>query len=224
MRTMSEARQDRALILARGASRRMGRPKGLARLPGQGACFLEMILNAYSAYGIEVLVVAGSGGQEAYGEVIRSVGAGLLVADDAGDTARTVALGRRAFGAQATHLWAHPVDVPEVDPATLVGLGESSRREPTRAVRPVCEGTPGHPVVLPCALLDRIDERLGGEGLLAADGPMGEALRRLEEWNLPPVLSVAVDDAGVARDYDAPEDLRSAAEPGKDAPPTKGPR
>lgn len=205
---MSDHRRDRAVILARGASRRMGRPKGLVRFPGRRDCFLEMLLEVYSSLGIPVLVVAGPDGNKSYGPIVGGAEcAQLLTADAAGDTARSVGLAWRHLDGAATHLWAHPVDVPEVTPATLTMLLDASRREPERVLRPAWDGRPGHPVILPAQALAALDATLPGGGLTAAEGRMQEILDGLEAAAHPALRTLDVADPKVACDYDAPEDL-----------------
>lgn len=209
---MKTERSDRAVILARGESRRMGCPKGLAKLPGNDSCFLQMLLRSYRTVGLPVLVVTGPDGRDEYERIVRDEPeADLLAADHSGDTARSVALAWRHLGHEATHLWAHPVDLPEVDPATLRTLQENSRTEPERVIRPVWRRQPGHPVVLPGRALTALDARLPQGGLARAPGKMNDALAMLEAAGQPGIRVIEVEDPGVARDYDSPEDLEEAA-------------
>ena len=54
---MTRERRDWGVILARGDSARMGRPKGLCRLPGDAASFLASICGLYARAGLPVAVV-----------------------------------------------------------------------------------------------------------------------------------------------------------------------
>jgi len=68
-------------------------------------------------------------------------------------------------------------------------------------VVPEHAGTPGHPVVLPCAPF----ADLRGQ---APDGPMRDLLRaraRAPGTTRVPLVSLAVDDPGVIADHDAPD-------------------
>lgn len=89
------------------------------------------------------------------------------------------------------------VDVPAVSAATLSQLMAAARRSTALAVRPVHDGRHGHPVlwhVDAWPLLEAADPRIGARQVMHDLVAAG----RVEE--------VAVDDAGVLRDLDTPED------------------
>lgn len=89
----------------------------------------------------------------------------------------------------------HLADHPEVGPTTLPSLLAARVRHPGLVLIPQFQGRGGHPVLIPAGAIP---------WLLAYSGDGG--LRRY--WADHPDLChrVAVDDAGVIRDLDTPED------------------
>jgi CTP:molybdopterin cytidylyltransferase MocA len=139
----------------------------------------------------------------------------VLAAERGDDTARTLLIAWRRFKQEksaCSHIWAHPVDLPLVTGETLDLLAGCSRRDPDRIVRPVREGIPGHPVILPYDILAALDLRPSFHG-----GPLRDFISRgvCGGWLADP-LGLAVDDEGIDRDFDQPDDLRALDDlPGK---------
>jgi molybdenum cofactor cytidylyltransferase len=90
-----------------------------------------------------------------------------------------------------------PVDIPSVKAATVQSLREAFDLVATPIVRAVHQGRHGHPVIFGRTVFAE---------LRAADLSIGarEVLRR----DPARVCEVAVDDAGVLRDVDEPDDYR----------------
>lgn len=208
---MANGEQDstrpRAVIMARGLSRRMGRPKGLLQLEEGGPAFVRIIADLYGDLGIPVDVVT----LPENGEALRAclTGSGnvrVLEAGSGGETALTLLSAWREFGIEkdgCTHVWAHPVDLPLVTVETLEAVAEHSRRNASRVVRPTWRGTPGHPVVLPGLILSELESASQWHG-----EPLRGFLEHLQrEEGYPVPLNVAVADEGVVRDFDRPGDL-----------------
>ena len=208
----SGERKDLAVILARGASSRMGIPKGLVRLPDDPRPFLARIVDLYRGLDMPVVVVARQDSVAGYRKILGERPAVELVsASPGGGTGRTLAIAWKMVNDQCSHLWAHPVDMPLVQEETLVILRRRSRAATPKVIRPAFGGSPGHPVILPCGVLAALDASLGTEakiesrGLFGFRGDMKELLTeeilsakglRLEE--------VEVADPGVIRDFDVP--------------------
>lgn len=206
---------DHAVILARGASARMGAPKGLVRLPGDGLTFLERIAGLYDGCGIPVTVVTLQPLAAAYREALVSWKQVRVVeADAGGGTAKTLLAGWKSLakGKRRTRrIWVHPVDLPLVQSSSLSALAAAGRTHPGRIIRPMYQDAPGHPVLVPAAVLeilaDRrewVDARL--QSFFAHGAEAGWFLAAVE---------VAVDDAGVIRDFDTPADLAQFERKGK---------
>ena len=201
------ARRDWLVILARGESRRMGRPKGLLPVPGRGGeSFVATIAASYRDLGFAGCVVTLPALVRRYDDALAGwPGLTVVGADGGGDTARTVWHGWQAAPAPVTHLWAHPVDVPLVRPETLSALAEASGRQPLRPIRPSWRGSPGHPVIVPTAGL-----AVGLAALWWQDLAMKEFLGRAAAAGLcAPITELPLMDPGAGRDFDTPDDLIS---------------
>lgn len=200
-------RKDRAVIMARGLSVRMGVPKGLLRLSPAGPAFVRIIADLYLKAGLPVDVVTREETAEAYrselaaGDEIR-----ILPAEAGGDTALTLLCAWRsclAEGFPCSHFWAHPVDLPLVTAVTVNRMMDLSHRDPDRIIRPVRQGKPGHPVILPRDVLEILDRQEPWQG-----GPLRDFLSYGGEQGLfPGPVTAEVEDAGVVRDFDRPEDF-----------------
>jgi molybdenum cofactor cytidylyltransferase len=205
--TPDAGRRDAVIILARGRSRRMGRPKGLIAAPGGGVRLAEAVWEPYRTRGWPGVLIARTAEAESYAAALGAA-AGLRVAaaPDGGETAATVFAGWRELchgdAAPPTHLWLHPVDLPEVGTTTIDLLHAASERQPDRVCRPLWQGRPGHPVVAPAAALSAVADRRAGW-----PGPWRDLLE-LEDVLRP--VQVAVQDGGVCRDYDTPQALAEA--------------
>ena len=185
------------IVLAAGASSRMGRPKAL--LPLGEETFLSRVCRTLAEGGVDDVVVIA--GPEA-AEVERTL-AGAAV------RARVVENARRDQG-QLTSLQAglavadrpgvdavlvHLVDVPLVAPRTVRAVVDAFRRTQAPIVRPSVEGRHGHPVLFGRPIFDE---------LRAADPALGAKV--VVRAHAADALDVAVDDAGACQDIDTPDD------------------
>ena len=203
----TDSRSDRAVILARGLGVRMGGLKGLLKLPGTGRAFVRIIADLYLGRGIPVDVVVPDRHREAHAaELPTREDCRILPAGPGGDTALTMLESWRvcrSAGPTCSHFWAHPVDLPLVTPETIETVRDASRKNPSRILRPVREGIPGHPVILPYDVLAALAERTAWHRR-----PLRDFLRKLRAEDLfPSPLEVEVADRGVDRDFDRPDDL-----------------
>ncbi len=198
-------RRDWAVILARGESRRMGRPKGLCAARPGGPTMLEAVAALYAGAGLPLAVVTTPPLAVRYRPLLAGRGETLWIERaPGGDTAASVVAALEELGERATHLWLHPVDLPGVAPATLELLARRSRRQPRAVLVPAFRGTPGHPVVLPVAgWLD-----------LRGASPAGAMRELLREPGRGRRAVVAVDDPGVIADLDAPADRKPLPDAG----------
>lgn len=201
------SRRPLAVIMARGESRRMGRPKGLCRTAGDVRPLVRRVADLYSDRGWPLLVVVREPEADAHHSALHGTSCSVLPCPAGGDTARTLWYAWRWVRQRqpdCTHLWAHPVDLPTVRAGTLEALVGVLAQRDLRAVRPAYRSTPGHPVVLGRRLLDAVLPAT------APDGSMLDLLRAAQtgEPDLH-VHEIAVDDPGVVRDFDSPADLAS---------------
>jgi CTP:molybdopterin cytidylyltransferase MocA len=202
-----EARREAVVILCRGESRRLGRPKALASIGTDPRPLLRRVAERYvGCLDASVLVVTFEEMRQACEALVADLTTVRVVCGSVGgDTARTLGLAwdhLRGLEPPCSHVWVHPVDLPLVGVRTIAQLGAVSAAAPLRVVRPTWAGQPGHPVILPAPLL----------GLLA-----GEALRWPGSWRelmnsavgdgrVAPPLTVAVADPGIVLDHDRADD------------------
>jgi len=183
-----------AVILAAGASQRMGQPKALLRIGGD--TLLGRVVHTAQRAGAQALVVATG---PPHGSSIQQELAGLAVKWAWNDQpeqgmlssvqAALPAVPEAAVGAL---IW--PVDVPFVAVSTVKALLAADLDQ--LAVLS-CQGRGGHPLWLP--------RRLFREAL-ALSPQLG--LRALRTRH--PLLRVEVADPQILRDLDTPEDLAQA--------------
>lgn len=183
-----------AVILAAGASSRMGAVKALLAIDGE--TLLARILRLACESGAERLVVALG---PPHGErLAATLPAGVQVAwndDPSRGMLSSVQAALRLLAATpgpGALLW--PVDVPLVAAATLQRLLAADL---TQLVIPCYDGRGGHPLWLPAALY--------GEALAL---PAAASLRTLRDRHPP--LRLAVEDPGILRDLDTPADFAHA--------------
>ncbi|MCK9995341.1 MAG: NTP transferase domain-containing protein [Candidatus Krumholzibacteria bacterium] len=222
MRSSGESvpRRDRAVIMARGLSARMGVPKGLLRLSSNGPAFVRIIADLYLNAGLPVDVITREETFEVYRRELPECNElRLLPAEAGGDTALTLLIAWRsclAAGIPCSHFWAHPVDLPLVTANAVDLLGDLSRREPDRIIRPTWKGIPGHPVILPVDTLAVLDVQENFH-----TGPLRDFLSTTGgPGMLPRQVMVEIEDPGIIRDFDRPDDFsRNGTAPHKKGAP-----
>src|SRR5262249_59917778 len=97
--------------------------------------------------------------------------------------------------ADSDGMLAWPVDHPLVRPATVRRILEAAAQHPGCVIIPRWEGRGGHPTFFPRALYAALEDLPDDEGARALFARCPEAVVRIE-----------VDDPGVGRDVDTPED------------------
>jgi len=183
------------IVLAAGAARRMGRPKGTLEL--DGLSFVERAVETLRGGGCrQVLVVVRPDG-EATGRAASAAGARVVVNPDAGaeqiDSLR-LALRNLDDGVRAAMVL--PVDHPLVRPATVAALLAAWSDGEPALVRPLRDGRPGHPTIFSRPLFSE---------LLDATLPRGA--ETVVSAHAADARDIEVDDPGVLADIDSPEDL-----------------
>lgn len=189
-------RRDEALILARGDSARMGRPKGLCMATDDPRPLIARIADLHLDVGHAVTVVTRPDLVAPYAEVLGQRPVHWATPPPGEGTARSALAGLHDAADRATHLWLHPVDVPRVAPDTMAALADASRAQPEAVIVPEHEGAPGHPVVAPTRPAD-------APWPLDAPGSMRDLLHS-GRWTLH---ALPCDDPGVIDDLDTPADL-----------------
>ena len=199
-----------AVVIAAGASSRMGRPKAL--LPLRGRTFVARIAAAARAGGAStVLVVVGP----PHGEAVRArLPEGVRAtwnADPTRGMLSSVQVGIAALEEDVDAALVWPVDTPLVWISTvrrILGAGTARDGHDVTAVRDAARGRlvvpttdqgGGHPVLIGRRFFDEI-------AALPLDGAGG--LRGLMSAHASDVERLAVADPGVRADVDTPEDYQ----------------
>ncbi len=186
------------LVLAAGASSRMGSPKAL--LPVDGRPAVECVAATLAAAGADpVIVVLGCDADR-----IRAAAdlSGVSVVEHPGWKAgrtSSIQAGLAAVPAEAQGVLLAPVDIPLFQEASVRALVEAlAGSDDAIFAVPTHGGRGGHPVLLGRALFVSI-EALGPD----------EPLRELLQAN--PRLDVALEDEGVLADFNTPGDAADLA-------------
>jgi len=185
-----------AVLLAAGASSRMGRPKPL--LDFRGETFLDRQIALYKRECRTVIVVLGYAAQEIAGGLNRADEA-VLVLNPRPERGQLSSLqcGLRALPSGCEAAFFLPVDSPGVRAETVRALISAwrSQTEKPDFVIPREGGRRGHPVLLRPALAAQI---------LAL--PEGATARDVIHAHSDSTLYVELDDSWIHRDIDTPAD------------------
>ena len=187
-----------AVVLAAGASMRMGRPKALLTIGAK--TFLQNIIEAlHSARILDVVVVLGSDA----GTIREGMSwfDGKIVVNPAWQNGQlsSIIAGLDGVSRTGVHgVMICPVDHPLLSQGLLVGLLQAYWQSRKRIIIPVCEGRRGHPVIFDASLFD---------ALRSAPGDVGA--RAVIRAHPGEVNEVAVTDRGVLSDIDTPEDYEA---------------
>lgn len=192
------------IVLAAGASSRMGRPKaGLVLGPG-GRTFLQAVVDTFRGAGVSsVAVVAGAHPEAVRGAV--AMAEGLTVVEHPGWAAgqlSSLLAGLDHVDAPAVEaVIVTLVDVPLVRVETVRTLLDRWRTSGAPIVRPAVGHRHGHPVIF---------DRTTFAALRAA--PLDVGPKAVVRAFADRLLDVPTDDAAVLRDFDTPDDYRHLAD------------
>jgi len=183
---VTEPSQFAAIVLAAGASSRMGRPKAL--LEYQGETFLSRSARLFLPFCDPVVVVLPPSGLECPAGVIVTVNPeperGMLT---------SLQCGLRALPDSARFVFFTPVDLPAVAPQTVSALREAAGQAP--AIIPRYSGRRGHPVLISRELVPEfLDLRAPATARAVIERHAGE------------IRHIDVDDPGIVTDIDEPAD------------------
>jgi nicotine blue oxidoreductase len=187
-----------AIVLAAGASSRMGSPKPLLDLGGRAA--VDVVVDTLRRGGAApVFVVLGARADEV--RAAADLAGAVVVVHSGWAAGRTTSIqaGLAALPGDAHAVILALVDMPLVRPETVSALlaAESAAASGVDAIVPVHEGRRGHPVVLRRALFARIEA-------LGPDAPLSDVMRHCER------ADVRVGDPGIHVDLDTPDDAAAA--------------
>ena len=192
------------IVLAAGASRRMGRPKAL--LPAEpGGTMLGRVLHTLAGAGLDPLIVVSRETLTVADAWRDSRAGGVRVVinpePDRGQLS-SLACALQALGPVPPAALVTLVDIPLVRSETVRQLLSAWRSSGAPLVRPLVDGRHGHPVIFGATLLDRLrtaDPALGARPVVRAFAARA--------------VDVAVDDAGVLQDIDTPDEYRRLVGP-----------
>ncbi len=181
-----------AVILAGGASRRMGRPKAL--LPFRGETVLDRLIGLYQSFCPSVIVVLGHSPDVIRDGIAR--GAGVTFAINQDPERGQLSSLQCGLALASGEVLFTPVDYAAVDAATVALLLQRMATAGSAAlVAPSYRGRHGHPVL--------IREYVKRELLaLPPEGIAREVIHRYRDA----AQYIDVDDAAVCQDLDSPED------------------
>jgi CTP:molybdopterin cytidylyltransferase MocA len=181
------------IVLAAGRSRRMGEPKAFLRLGGTS--FLERAVAALRQGGCQaVWVVAGADetGARVAGEAA-ALGAHVAVSGEP-EQVDSLRIGLHALPADAEAAAVLPVDVPEVEAATVRAVIEAFLRTRAPVVVPGHGGRHGHPVLFARGVWPELH------------GGLAEGARTVVHAHAADRVEVPV--SALPDDVDTPDDLR----------------
>jgi molybdenum cofactor cytidylyltransferase len=194
-----------ALVLAAGASLRMGRPKAL--LPVGGTTFVRRIVQTLEAADLTDIFVIVRPGDEAIAREIAGTRAAVVVnaGADQGQLSSLVTGLDTIDALDVAGVLVTLVDVPLIQPGTVRALLARSATSAAPILRAVHAGRHGHPVIF---------KRPVFAALRAADPALGaKAVMRTTL-----IEDVEVDDPAAVRDIDTPSDYQDLIDRTADLP------
>ena len=184
------------ILLAAGAARRFGSNKLLHPLEGDVPMALAALANLRSGVA-HVIAVVRPGAAELENR-LSEAGATVIECANADEgMGASLAAGVKATGDVAGWIVAL-ADMPYIRPETIRRIA-ASLAEGAAIAAPAYRGERGHPVGLSARFRARLETLRGDEGA-----------RSVIRENAALVTLISVDDPGVCRDIDTPDDLRAA--------------
>jgi molybdenum cofactor cytidylyltransferase len=189
-----------AVILAAGASTRMGSPKALLETPA-GHPFAAAIVRAFAAAAITDIVVVTGADHDRVVAAVRADAPAVMPRfarnpDPSRGQLSSLWVGMdAAVGGTTEALFVTLVDVPMLQPATITKVFEEWRRTRAPIVRPAIGDRHGHPVIFDRAVFAE---------LRAA--PLDRGAKAVVRAHAGEVVDVPVSDEGSLVDVDTPQD------------------
>lgn len=152
-----------AIILAAGASRRMGTQKLL--LPFAGTTVIEHVIDQVIAAGVtDIVAVVGADPSVAEAAGRRSVRIARNAEPERGMLS-SVRCGLRAVPQTSQAVLVVLGDQPSLGPSLLRAMLEASRTSPGKILVPTYDGARGHPLMFPLRYREEVLTRYDEEGL-----------------------------------------------------------
>ncbi len=185
-----------SVILAAGESTRMGSPKALLEIGGK--TFLRRIIDLHLGFSLPVTVVLGVHRPEIEARVDLDEVKVISNPDPKRGQLSSLQTALSQM-ARPSAILVHPVDHPLVQAATIGEMLTLWEKWPDSIVIPACAGRRGHPVIFGAPFF---------EELLHA--PLSEGARWVVQRNSAEVRLHTVEDRGVLKNIDTPEQYRDA--------------
>ncbi|MGI8743204.1 MAG: nucleotidyltransferase family protein [Bryobacteraceae bacterium] len=183
------------LILAAGASRRMGTPKALLRI--QGETFLDRLIGVFSHRLSPVIAVGG----QAFSLPSRPAVTFAINPDPERGMLSSLQCGLQELPSTSAGVVFTPVDYPAIRSATVERIIAAFRSHACDVVIPVCGEIHGHPV---CVSRRVIHDLLK----LPVTAQARDTIRQYRDRT----VFVEVEDPGITADVDTPEDYQRSLE------------
>lgn len=191
------------VILAAGASSRMGQPKALLATTVPGECFLTRLVSTLRTAGVDdLVVVVGAEGDAIAARLSRELVPPRIVRNptpERGQLSSLLCALQVIDRPGVRGMLVTPVDLPFVTAETVRAVLEAYRRTSAPLVRPVRHGRGGHPVLFDRRLFDELRQADPAQGARAV----------VHRWAGAGV-EVAVEDEGAVFDIDSPEEYAAA--------------
>lgn len=203
---MSESKNLDGIVLAAGASTRMGEPKPL--LTVEGTTFLERAVHLLRAAGCRYVVAVVN--DDDWVERLADVSGAAVVINDAANSEQidSLRLGIANLPEDCDGVMVLPVDFPRIDARTAARLAEEFQRRDAAILNPAYNGVSGHPVIFASRILPE---------LLEPD--LAAGARTVIDAHAADAAIIEVDDPGVLIDVDTRGDYQQHVERGN---PTDG--
>jgi molybdenum cofactor cytidylyltransferase len=189
----------RGVILAAGASSRMGQPKAALPLDLRGDTFLRRLIRTAFAAGLPEIVVVGGAHLDEVRQAwpAQDLRVRIVVNPkwESGQLSSLLAALAAPYTVPLEAVAMTLVDVPLVAPETIARLIRTWRESRAPIVRPARGDEHGHPVIFDRSLfaeLREADLHAGAKAVVRA--------------HAQEILNVPIDDPGAYRDIDTPDD------------------
>jgi molybdenum cofactor cytidylyltransferase len=196
---MAETRNINGIVLAAGASSRMGEPKALLEV--EGVTFLERAVHLLRDAGCKYVIAVVT--DDLWIERLADVSGAAVIINDADDAEQidSLRLGIANLPDDTDAVAVLPVDFPRVSVATVKRLVAEAARSNAPILNPAYKGVAGHPVIFASRLFPE---------LLTPDLP--EGARSVMDAHAAEAHVIDVDDPGVTIDVDTPGDYQKHVE------------
>jgi len=191
-----------AIVPAAGRSSRMGKFKPLLPWPpGESAyCVLESTINSLMQAGIDpIIIVTGHRNEDVSNRLKDWPVQCIHNPDSQAPMGSSISLAAKSLKqySRDTAILLLPGDHPQVNPETIRMLIQSGEKQPEAIHVPVFNGKGGHPALFPSACRAELESPDPDQGL-----------RAIIHGNKYPVIRWDVQDSGVVKNLDHPEDYR----------------